>query len=148
MGRQIAHYIFCEYVTLVSTRNCGWNVDQRNRNVFTSSLQIFRQILLTQVYDRVINLLTCLLLFIKSVRPTTGVGAATDTGWTDRVRFQAVQRFSLPTASRPTLPSSFKISTVVYFPGDKRQGREADHSPPSSTKARNVGAIPPFPRMS
>jgi hypothetical protein len=35
------------------------------------------------------------------------------------------------------------------FPrGVKQQGREADHSPPSSAKVKNSGAIPPLPNMS
>jgi hypothetical protein len=32
--------------------------------------------------------------------------------------------------------------------GLKRQGREADHSPPSSAEVKNGGDVPPFPRMS
>jgi hypothetical protein len=30
--------------------------------------------------------------------------------------------------------------------GVKRQGREADHSPPSSAEVKNGGAIPPIPQ--
>jgi hypothetical protein len=30
-------------------------------------------------------------------------------------------------------------------PGVKRTGREADHSPPTSAKVKNGGAIPPLP---
>jgi hypothetical protein len=37
----------------------------------------------------------------------------------------------------------------VLFPlGVKRQGREADSSPPSNAEVKNVGAVPPLPRMS
>jgi hypothetical protein len=32
--------------------------------------------------------------------------------------------------------------------GVKRPGREADHSPPSSTEVKNGGAIPPLPHIS
>jgi hypothetical protein len=32
--------------------------------------------------------------------------------------------------------------------GVNRQGREADHSPPSSTVLKNNGTIPPLPKMS
>jgi hypothetical protein len=35
----------------------------------------------------------------------------------------------------------------VLSPGVKRPGREADHSPQSSAKVKNGGAIPPFPHM-
>jgi hypothetical protein len=34
------------------------------------------------------------------------------------------------------------------FPGSKMQDREADHSPPSSSEAKNGGAIPPLPDVS
>jgi hypothetical protein len=30
------------------------------------------------------------------------------------------------------------------FPGGKSAGREADHSPPSSTEDKNDGAVPPL----
>jgi hypothetical protein len=32
-------------------------------------------------------------------------------------------------------------------PGVKRLGREADHTPPSSAKVKNVGTIPPLPHV-
>jgi hypothetical protein len=32
-------------------------------------------------------------------------------------------------------------------PGVKRQEREDDHSPPSSSEVKKGGAIPPFPLM-
>jgi hypothetical protein len=34
------------------------------------------------------------------------------------------------------------------FLGIKPPGREADHSPPSSAKVKNGGAMPPFPHVS
>jgi hypothetical protein len=34
---------------------------------------------------------------------------------------------------------------VAISPGIKRQVREADHTPPSSTEVKNGGAIPPLP---
>jgi hypothetical protein len=40
------------------------------------------------------------------------------------------------------------MDTGGSFPGVKRQGREADNSPPSSGELKNGGAIPPLPRMS
>jgi hypothetical protein len=33
-------------------------------------------------------------------------------------------------------------------PGVKRQGREADHSPPSRAEVKNGGAVPPLSHMS
>jgi hypothetical protein len=35
-----------------------------------------------------------------------------------------------------------------YFPGGKRQGREADKSPPSSVKVKNDRPIPPLSNTS
>jgi hypothetical protein len=52
------------------------------------------------------------------------------------------------TASRPALgPVKPPIQWVpgALFPGVKRQGREADHSPPSSYEVKNGGAIAPLP---
>jgi hypothetical protein len=42
---------------------------------------------------------------------------------------------------------------IEWIPGDvsseiKRQGREADHAPPSSAKIKHGGGIPPLPHMS
>jgi hypothetical protein len=36
----------------------------------------------------------------------------------------------------------------VISPMEKRPGREADQSPPSSVEVKNGGAIPPLPHMS
>jgi hypothetical protein len=50
-------------------------------------------------------------------------------------------------ASRPALgPAQPPIQWVLraLYPGLKRPGREADHSPPCSAKVRNTGAIPPL----
>jgi hypothetical protein len=45
-------------------------------------------------------------------------------------------------------PASYAIGTWGYFLGGKRQGREADHSSPSTAEVKKGGAIPPFPYMS
>jgi hypothetical protein len=53
--------------------------------------------------------------------------------------------------SRPALgPTKIPIELVsgAVSSGLKRQGREADHSPPSSAEVKNDGAIPPHPHMS
>jgi hypothetical protein len=55
------------------------------------------------------------------------------------------------TASRPTLgPIQSHIQWVLgaLSPRVNRQGREADHSPPTSAEFKNGGAIPPLPYMS
>jgi hypothetical protein len=54
-------------------------------------------------------------------------------------------------ASRPALgPTQPPIQWVpgALSPGVKWYGHEADHSPPSSVKVKNCGAIPPLPHMS
>jgi hypothetical protein len=43
--------------------------------------------------------------------------------------------------------ATFPIGTGDLPPEVKRQGREADHSPPSSAEVKNGGAIPPLPHM-
>jgi hypothetical protein len=40
--------------------------------------------------------------------------------------------------------TSHPVSTGESFPAIKRQGCEADHSPPSSSEVKNCGAVPPF----
>jgi hypothetical protein len=42
-------------------------------------------------------------------------------------------------------PTFHPMGTRSFFPGVKRQGREANHSPPSNTEVKNGGAVPPFP---
>jgi hypothetical protein len=59
--------------------------------------------------------------------------------------------FLFSTASRPALgPTQPPIQWYRgLFPrGLKRQGLEADHSPPSSAEVKKGGAIPPLPHMS
>jgi hypothetical protein len=61
---------------------------------------------------------------------------------------QGKEIFLFSTASRPTSGHAHlpKQSVPGSHPtGAKRQGREADYSPPSSTKVKNGGAIPPLP---
>jgi hypothetical protein len=69
------------------------------------------------------------------------------TDWTARVRFPAVHVVQTDSRAHPT---SYPMGTVGSFSGCKRQGREADHSPPSSAKARKVeiGDTLPLPHMS
>jgi hypothetical protein len=58
--------------------------------------------------------------------------------------------FLYSTASRLAMgPTQPPIQWVpgAFSPGIKRSGREADHSPPSRTKVKNVGATPPLPHM-
>jgi hypothetical protein len=47
----------------------------------------------------------------------------------------------------PTQPSILGVPGALS-PGIERQGREAHHSPPSKTKVKKGGAIPPFPHTS
>jgi hypothetical protein len=55
------------------------------------------------------------------------------------------------TASRPTRWSTqapIQWALGAISPGVKRQGREADHSPPSNDEVNNGGVIPPLPHKS
>jgi hypothetical protein len=76
------------------------------------------------------------------------------TDWTAGGRYPAEEReFPLlySTASRPALgPSQSRIQWLpgALSSGVKRQGREADHSPPSSAEVKNGRAIPPLSHMS
>jgi hypothetical protein len=47
----------------------------------------------------------------------------------------------------PTQPQTQWVAGALS-PGVKRQGREVDHSPPTSADVKNGGAIPPLLRMS
>jgi hypothetical protein len=52
-----------------------------------------------------------------------------------------VKNFHLYISSRPALgstPTSYKMGTGGSFPGVKRQGREADHSPPTSAEVKKM----------
>jgi hypothetical protein len=72
-------------------------------------------------------------------------------GWMVRVRFPAVQDFSLIHSvhgySGAHLASS-STDTGGSFPRGKAAEREADHCPPSSTEVMNIGAKPPLYRVS
>jgi hypothetical protein len=45
-------------------------------------------------------------------------------------------------------PAFYTRGTGALFPGIKRQGREANHSPLSSAEVKNARAIPPLPHVS
>jgi hypothetical protein len=47
-----------------------------------------------------------------------------------------------------THQTSYPMDTGGVSPAVKRQGRKADHSPPSSTEVKNGGSIPSLPHMS
>jgi hypothetical protein len=54
---------------------------------------------------------------------------------------------SLQTGSGATQPPIQWVPGAISS-GVKRQGREADHSPPSSVEVKNGGAIAPLPHTS
>jgi hypothetical protein len=59
--------------------------------------------------------------------------------------------FLSSTTSRQTLGSTelpMKLVPWALSPGEKRQGREVDLSPPSNAEVKNGGAIPPLPYKS
>jgi hypothetical protein len=68
------------------------------------------------------------------------------------VRFPAGARDSLfSITSRPALGPTkppTQWAPEVASPGEKRQEREGDHSPPTSPEVNNGEAIPPLPHTS
>jgi hypothetical protein len=75
------------------------------------------------------------------------------TPWAGQWRFiswrgQEIFLFSIPPtlALEPTHPPVQYVLGAVSL-GVKQQGCEADHSPPSSSKNKNDGAIHPFPHI-
>jgi hypothetical protein len=80
----------------------------------------------------------------------SSVGIATDHGQDgrgsnpDRVRsFSSPQRPDRLRGPTSLLSNGYR----GLFPGVKRPGREADHSPPTSVEVKNGGSIPPLPHM-
>jgi hypothetical protein len=45
-------------------------------------------------------------------------------------------------------PASYRVGAGALYPGVKRPGREADHSPSPSDEVENGGSIPPLPNVS
>jgi hypothetical protein len=79
-----------------------------------------------------------------------GVGIATGYGLEARVRFPAVQDFSLLHSVQigsGAHPASHPMSTGGSFAGGKAAGREVDHSPPSSAEVKKGGPMPSLPHI-
>jgi hypothetical protein len=79
---------------------------------------------------------------------SVGIATVEEFGFDSR---QGQESFFLSTASRlapgATQPPLHWVPGALS-PGVKRQGREADHSPPSSAGVKNGGAVPPLPLWS
>jgi hypothetical protein len=92
----------------------------------------------------------CPLFFLRS--RDSSVGIATGYGLDGWVSIPSRGNiFPFSTVSRQDLgPTQPPIQWVAMdiFPGVKRPGREADHSPPRSAEVKNGGTIPPLLRMS
>jgi hypothetical protein len=82
----------------------------------------------------------------SSVGITTGYGLDGRGSIPGRVKMFLFYIVSRP-ALRPTL-SPIQWIPPVLSPGVKRPGREADHSPQSSSEVKNGGAISPLPHTS
>jgi hypothetical protein len=83
----------------------------------------------------------------------SSVGITTGYGLDDWGSIPCRETFVLlSTVSRPALGDPPKLISNgyrdIFSKGVKRQGREADHSPPSSAKVKNGGAVPPLPNIS
>jgi hypothetical protein len=70
------------------------------------------------------------------------------TGWTAGVLFPVGARDFCLLHSFQTCSGAHPMGTDGLSPGVKRQGREADHSPPSSTEIKNYVGMPPLPHTS
>jgi hypothetical protein len=73
------------------------------------------------------------------------------TGWTTPSIPGSSKICIFSTAPKPALRLThppLQWVREVNFSGVKQQGREADHSPPSSTEVKNGGGIPPLPHIS
>jgi hypothetical protein len=83
---------------------------------------------------------------------TCSVGIATGYGLDGRGSIPGRDKiFLFSRESRSALwPTRLPIQWVrgAVSPGVKRQGREADHLPPSSAEVKKGGAIPPLPHTS
>jgi hypothetical protein len=62
-----------------------------------------------------------------------------------RINFSLFHRVQTGSEAYPT---SYSTGTGAFFPVIKRQGRDADHSSPSSAEVKNGGAILPLPHTS
>jgi hypothetical protein len=72
------------------------------------------------------------------------------TGWRARFWFLPRARISLLYSSQTSSGAhlaSYPMGTSTISPGVMQTKHDADHSPPSSTKVKNGGAIPLFPPM-
>jgi hypothetical protein len=65
--------------------------------------------------------------------------------WTARQDFSLLHSVQTDSGAHQV---SYPMGTGGSFPGVKWQGREADHSPPSSAEVKKGGAIPPLTHMS
>jgi hypothetical protein len=68
-------------------------------------------------------------------------------GWTGSSPSGA-KNFKFSISSRLALgshPTSYPMVSGALCPGVKRQGREADHSPPTSAEVKKSGYICPLP---
>jgi hypothetical protein len=135
------------------------NYCERSLNITSPALLLFPLTLYwwDQGWDT--HTLTCKISFVciyfQCIWATTGVKIAQSVNelWAGRLGFYSLQCkiFLFSTVSRPTLgPTQPPIQWVWWSLslGIKRQGREADHSPPSSAEVKKGGATLPLPHMS
>jgi hypothetical protein len=81
---------------------------------------------------------------------SAGIRVVCGVGGQGSITGRGKEIFLYTTASRPALgPTLLSIQWVlgIIFPGVKRPGREADHSPPFSAEVKNVGALLPLPHV-
>jgi hypothetical protein len=76
---------------------------------------------------------------LRAGRPRNGIPFLAE-----EKKFSPLHNFQ--TDSGPNL--TYTVDTDGHFPGVKRQGREVNHSPPSSAEFKNGGHIPRLPHTS
>jgi hypothetical protein len=100
-------------------------------------------------FSRRIKWLTSHINFLSVSRDSYGYGLDDQGGGISRPG--RVKYFHFSISSRPTLGSTqlpIKMGTGGSFPGVKRQGREADHSPPTSAEVKKMCIYTSIPHTS
>jgi hypothetical protein len=94
------------------------------------------------------NLVICKRLILLVESRGSSVSIVMDSVWTAGFQFPAKARFSFPHSVQTGSgghPASYSMGTGAISQGLKRQRLEIVHSPPSSAKVKNSGAIPSLP---
>jgi hypothetical protein len=78
-----------------------------------------------------------------TVSPSSGKSLLS---WAQFIELVPISRNSIYSINH--INCTYPVGLGTYFPGVTQQGREADHSSPSSAEIKNGGATPQHPHMS